>query len=212
MSHRIWFIALSALYFAAAVLNQTVAQQFLKAGPVLVLILMLNSRTDGVRMLRIGLIFSLMGDVLLLFQPQLFIPGLIAFLIAHVCYIWAFIQRDRTENLIGYVPFLVIGLIYFNIISDNLGAMYAPVLIYVIVITGMMWRAWRQRDWQSGRGRIAFFGSLLFAVSDGILAWNLFVEPIPFGTLWIMMTYWGAQLLIFESAITPSTEASRTAP
>ena len=45
--------------------------------------------------LRLGLLLSLLGDIALLWPQQGFLPGLIAFLLAHIAYIVAFTREHR---------------------------------------------------------------------------------------------------------------------
>ena len=47
------------------------------------------------RALRIGLLLSLLGDIALLWPQQGFLPGLVAFLLAHIAYIVAFTREHR---------------------------------------------------------------------------------------------------------------------
>ncbi|MFD2454334.1 lysoplasmalogenase family protein [Ideonella paludis] len=42
-----------------------------------------------------GLVLSLGGDIALLWPEQGFLPGLVSFLLAHLCYLWAFTRRQR---------------------------------------------------------------------------------------------------------------------
>ena len=52
------------------------------------------------RLLLIGLVLCLLGDVCLVFQqPKLFLAGLIAFLLGHVFYIFAFFSVTRMTML-----------------------------------------------------------------------------------------------------------------
>src|ERR1700733_14563430 len=55
----------------------------------------------------IGLGLSLVGDICLIFDKQLFLPGLIVFLLAHFCYIAAFYQLPNGPNAIySAIPFI----------------------------------------------------------------------------------------------------------
>jgi uncharacterized membrane protein YhhN len=50
------------------------------------------------------------------------------------------------------------------------------------------------------RSSLYTLGAALFVISDLILAWNLFVEPISHAGAMIMTTYYFAQWLIFIRA------------
>jgi len=100
----------------------------------------------------IGLIFSLGGDILLMLPFDLFVPGLISFLIAHLVYIYAF-KGDRPWRF-AWLPTLV-SFLYsagiFMILAPGLGDMTIPVIAYIIVILTMAYMAWDQ--WDQNRGR-----------------------------------------------------------
>lgn len=153
-----------------------------------------------------ALVFSMLGDFLLLF-PNLFLYGLGAFLITHLCYILAFkltqnhgfnplnINFVRTffYNLPIYIP---AAFVYF-LIRKNLLELQIPVIIYIMVITMMVTMA-RERF---RRTNVASFwqvliGALLFLVSDAIIALNRFYQPIQDSGILVMGTYIVAQLLI----------------
>ncbi|WP_194776664.1 lysoplasmalogenase [Pararhodonellum marinum] len=153
-----------------------------------------------------ALLFSLMGDILLLF-PNLFLYGLGAFFMAHICYIIAFkICQAQTNilkgvnfiklffyNLVFYIP---AAFVYF-LIRNNLQQMKIPVILYIIVILTMVTTA-RERFKRTNTSSFwqVMVGASLFYISDGILALNLFFQPIQDGGIMIMGTYILAQLLI----------------
>ena len=153
-----------------------------------------------------ALFFSWFGDILLLWS-ELFIYGLGAFLMAHVCYIigfrlaqepegrpdsWHFI-RLFTYNLPIY---LVAGWIFY-FIYPNLGGLKIPVIAYLLVIIGMVTTA-RARFKNTNPASFwqVFIGALLFLCSDGILAMARFYSDFPEAGILIMGTYASAQLLL----------------
>ncbi|MFP2956262.1 lysoplasmalogenase [Myxococcus sp. 1LA] len=150
-----------------------------------------------------GLALSLLGDVLLDVGPGLFLPGLVAFLLAHVSYVVGYVSVERAPRWGRAVPFafLAVGASFF--LWPYLGAMSVPVTVYVAVICTMTWRAWAM--WGSpalprrAQG-FALAGALLFAVSDGLLSLKLFVRPLPGSGYAIMVFYWAAQVCIALSA------------
>ena len=86
-----------------------------------------------------ALICSVGGDVFLMFDdqnPNYFIMGLIAFLLAHVMYILVYLKQRNTKR--KPLPFILFLIIYasglFYLIKDGLGAMLIPVIIYMFVI------------------------------------------------------------------------------
>lgn len=146
----------------------------------------------------LGLLFSLMGDVLLMLPSNLFLPGLVSFLIAHVFYILAFSkgQNLRLQNL-SWWPFLLFGVLIVGFMMPSLGEMTIPVLAYMIVILTMGWRAyerWSQR--KTVEAKWALIGAILFIVSDTALGINRFRLPFELATLVVLGTYFPAQWLI----------------
>jgi uncharacterized membrane protein YhhN len=153
-----------------------------------------------------GLIFSLLGDTLLLF-PGMFLYGLGAFLMTHICYIIAFkLTQTHTFNLLKVnfikififnLPIYIVAAFVYFLIHSNLYGLKIPVIIYIMVIV-MMVTISRERFGGTNASSFwqVFIGALLFLVSDGILALNRFFQPIPDAGVMIMGTYMVAQLLI----------------
>lgn len=153
-----------------------------------------------------ALVFSLIGDVLLLF-PNLFLYGLGAFLIAHMCYIVAFkitqhfqfnFKKVNFIKLFFYnLPIYIPGAFIYFLINPNLYHLRTPVVIYLITIL-MMASIARERFKRTPAASFwqVFIGAVLFMVSDGILALDMFWQPITDAGVLIMGTYILAQLLI----------------
>jgi uncharacterized membrane protein YhhN len=152
-----------------------------------------------------GLALSWVGDVALMF-PGGFLAGLVAFLLAHLAYLWAFTRRVRL--LADWRPwagwYLVAGGVLWQLWPGVGGALRVPVVAYVLCLASMAaqaacwWLAVR-RTGLAPFARRAALGGALFVASDATLAWNRFLEPVPAAALWILGTYWAAQLLIAAS-------------
>jgi uncharacterized membrane protein YhhN len=149
-----------------------------------------------------GLWFSLIGDVALLWPQQGFVPGLVAFLIAHVLYIVAFTREHRfaaqPAALAAYA--LVAGTILAMLWRDIPAGLRIPVAAYVFALTAMAAQAavvgLRAQGSDVRRAHGLMIGGALFMVSDTVLAINRFALPLPAAGLWILATYWAAQWLI----------------
>lgn len=157
------------------------------------------------RFIRIGLVLSLAGDVFLLWPTQGFLPGLIAFLLAHLAYIAAFCVpvKFAARPLVFVAYAAVAALILSQLWPGVPSALRLPVLAYVACLATMAAQAaaW----WRSSAGmgaldvplaRAAAAGGALFMVSDSLLAINKFALPLPLSSLWILLTYWAAQWCI----------------
>lgn len=168
----------------------------------------------------IGLVWSLAGDVLLMF-PQYFIGGLVCFLIAHLAYIVAFTDGVR----LGVRPliwgaFLVLGAGIVWILWPGLPVgLRVPVLAYAIALATMAAQAiTRQQVVGAGQGaqhaaatsaRIAAVGAVLFLVSDALLSYGRFRQSLPCSPLLVLGTYYAAQWCIARSVNLRSQGASR---
>ncbi|HUH29236.1 lysoplasmalogenase [Gelidibacter sp.] len=149
-----------------------------------------------------ALVFSLMGDVLLMFvdqSPNFFMFGLVSFFLAHVFYIVIFWRHRNTKiNSIGLISILgiyAIGLFY--ILRNSLGDLLVPVLFYIIIILIMVITAFlRQGKVSKISFILVFLGAILFVISDSILALNKFYIPLRFSSISIMLTYALAQYFI----------------
>ena len=79
--------------------------------------------------------------------------------------------------------------------------MKVPVAIYTITIALMGWLALENVLATGISIRwLAAAGALVFIFSDATLAWNRFLRPVTNAPVWILSSYYGAQLLIALSA------------
>jgi len=151
-----------------------------------------------------ALVFSLFGDILLLFEandPLFFIFGLVAFLLAHVFYIIAFNYLRIKENIrfkvLFFIPVLLYYLLLIAILYRHLNEMKIPVMIYGFAISLMLVMAAHLSGIKNTfLGKVVFFGALLFIISDSILAFNKFYKPWDQASIMIMLSYGLAQLFI----------------
>ncbi len=151
-----------------------------------------------------GLLFSLVGDIFLMLPMDLFIAGLVSFLIAQLIYIYAFRSgRSSQFKFLTILPFVLYGAFMYIILLPGLNGMEIPVAAYIVVILVMAWQAWDQ--WRHVRARwalLAFIGAVLFVISDNILALNRFGEPFIAARALTLSTYYSAQWLISNSNYT----------
>lgn len=162
------------------------------------------------RWIRIGLWFSLAGDVFLMWPQQGFLPGLVSFLLAHLAFIVAFTRRvplvARSQPFALYA--LVAAVLLAQLWPDVPAALRLPVLAYVACLATMAAQAgvvWLVARGSAGEmlARNAALGGILFMASDTLLAFNRFSAPIPLSALLILATYWAALGLIAASLRAP---------
>jgi uncharacterized membrane protein YhhN len=150
------------------------------------------------RWVLVGLGLSLAGDVALLWPQQGFLPGLIAFLLAHLAYLVAFTRVRRLAAQAAPFVFYagVAGAILALLWPGVPPALRVPVLAYVVFLAAMAAQAavlWRAGE---ARGATLAAGGALFVASDALLATNKFTTPLPAASLLILATYWAAQWCI----------------
>lgn len=142
-----------------------------------------------------ALLFSALGDILLAFEGNnYFIYGLGAFGLAHIMYINAFLSNGLVWKKRSYflLFFIAYGLTIEFILFPNLGKMLIYATIYLILLMSLGISSVLSRD----RDYLVISGAVLFIISDSIIAFNTFYIHVPYSSLWIMATYYPAQLLI----------------
>lgn len=208
MNRKLLFAAIicsgAGYLFALAGENMT-ARWILKPGTIILMILFAttirNVTTTYKNLIISGLFLSAIGDsFLLLSGNSWFTFGLVAFLIAHLVYVSAFMTRSRFSpfHLLALIPisiyaFLLLRGLHGGIFASGNNGLWIPVLVYVIVISIMIWSA------VISRNRVAIAGAILFFLSDSLLAWNMFVTSVSWAGYGVMILYYTAQFLIAKS-------------
>lgn len=216
MNKRSW-IFLVILVLAVNIIGRILNDQWIDyvSKPLIVILLAAYffSQTNAVssrikKWVAAALFFSWAGDILLMFERNnevFFIPGLCAFLVAHIFYIIFFHQVRVKEQVRSNVWLLVIVVIYYaaliSFLSPYLGALKLPVRIYGIVISFMLMLAMHMlfiKNKIAGKWMMA--GALLFIISDSALAINKFYQAFELADILVILTYGLAQLFIVEGA------------
>ena len=154
-----------------------------------------------------ALFFSWCGDLLLQAQ-NLFIPGLLSFLLAHVFYIIFFYRVGRyKKGLVQQRPLLVLPVILYIglllwVLFPYLGQLKIPVVLYSVTIGTMLLMAVNTRGKVNEKTSALFIaGATLFVLSDSILAIQLFMFKNLALSLCVMATYAAAQYLMVNAAL-----------
>jgi uncharacterized membrane protein YhhN len=173
--------------------------------PVLCLLLLALRHGRGAypRALAAGFLASATGD-LLLDLPGLFLQGLLAFLVAHLCYATAFTLESRRLALARALPFAaLVGTILAGL-WPGLGSLRLPVAVYACGFLLTLWRAAACLG-ATVRGRraelLALLGALAFAASDSLIGLTRFRGPLPGAGTAILSLYWTGQALIAASVV-----------
>lgn len=141
-----------------------------------------------------GLIFSLLGDLFLLYPNKYFNNGLYSFLMAHILYVFAF-NQNVSEYCFGVAAVIVVFvLVVVKYLAPKLGAMKYPVILYIVVISAMLYSG-LNFDRQLLTITSVSIGAILFTISDTVLAFNKFYKKFSFAEPIILSTYFVAQLM-----------------
>ncbi|WP_448111551.1 lysoplasmalogenase [Pseudomonas lini] len=180
-----------------------------KPMPVLALLGWLHDAppSDYRRWISLGLIFSLVGDVLLAWPQDLFVFGLGAFLVAHLAYLKAYLSDCRRLALLPLILALSIGAVLLGIlIANGLGPLLIPVIVYGLAISAMLWRALARlgTDVPKRSALLAAAGAGAFVFSDSVIGINRFVMPFHAAPYVIILSYWLGQWGIAASTFSQS--------
>lgn len=150
----------------------------------------------------IGLVFSLLGDIFLMLPGDRFVPGVGAFFCAHLAYIVGFRIGDHSAFGLAAGAVLVlafvltIGMRILRAVREKAPEFGTPVSAYVAVISVMVAAA------IATGAPLAIAGAVVFMASDTLIAWNRFVEPMPWAGVAIMVTYHAGQAMLVLSLAT----------
>lgn len=210
---RIGIIVMGFIYIFLIPSEPTIVKLIFKVIPIALIIYYAYIQSQPHKTLThnlviIGLLFSIVADGSIIYS---FIAGLIFFFIAHVFYIGAFARQFQFSILraSSIIPLILVSIWIGNGLINGLQQnkeedLLIPVLLYIIIIMTMCWLAIMTKNiW-------ATIGSILFVISDSILAWNKFVTPITNEEALVMITYYAAQLFIAHSLRTLVQKKERT--
>lgn len=147
----------------------------------------------------IGLAICSIGDACLIWHEH-FVHGMLAFGIGHCFYIYAFGFQPLGLS-IGVVLYALSAIVLVTILPhiDN-PEIFFGMPVYSFLLVTMAWRTLVQafsgpEAWQ-GHKLIAALGAVLFLISDTLVSVHDLQFPIPNGQVYIMGTYYAAQLFI----------------
>ena len=147
---------------------------------------------------------SLAGDVALMLPINAFVPGLACFLVAHLCFL-ALFRRGVPwfPSRVALLATLGTGAAMLLWMAPGLRdpALRIAVPVYVGVIALMAAQAIGLATLRRDAGAVAVaVGTAVFMLSDSLIAVNRFVTPLALPGLWILCTYYLAQVLIVLNA------------
>ncbi|XP_012523541.1 lysoplasmalogenase-like protein TMEM86A [Monomorium pharaonis] len=161
-----------------------------------------------------GLVFSCIGDALLVW-PNCFTAGMCMFAVAQIMYILAFGFKPLNLTL-GALLYMSCAIVIYILMAGLDGVLVIGVPIYTILVTTMAWRA---------IARVQFFeelwtwtklcsciGGICFLISDTLLGFHNFHNPLPYAQVSIMLTYYAAQLGITLSTVDSKNNSNNRVP
>jgi uncharacterized membrane protein YhhN len=159
----------------------------------------------------LGILFSLVGDVLLSFE-KMFLPGLVAFLFAHISYVTGFKEEILTITAWSLILAVFIAINVGRLLRRIVGGMrtkgentlVTPVILYGTVISVMLYAAMStvyNPAWKTSAAFFVSLGAFLFCASDTVLAWNNFVAPVKNGRAWNILLYYLGQIGLIAGVI-----------
>ena len=171
-------------------------------GAVTILILLLS----------LSLILSWGGDVSLMYEGNnYFILGLTLFLLAHLSYTYLFLKSiDFKIRLrpIHVLPMVLYSAVFLSIILPKSGPLTIPVTIYALVITIMALGAMARFERTTRKSfNFVFIGSLIFVLSDSLLAYSKFSSSFTGDGALVMLTYVLAQYLIVDGVLSANAQS-----
>jgi uncharacterized membrane protein YhhN len=199
----LFYAVTGVLFIVSHYLNLTIPAFVTKTliMPPLMVIFILNLKVGSNRLHKFmfaGLFFSWIGDVLLV----MFMAGLGGFLLSLLMYAFVFFATPGKNEVFHsrfylIIPVLLYGFAMGFYLYDHLGEMRLPVVVYETVMISMLAGAVSRIGKVNRTSYVMVLsGSILFIISDSVLAVNKFVDPVLLSTLIIMGTYIAAQWLI----------------
>ncbi len=161
----------------------------------------------------VGLLFCLLGDVLLMLRSRFFIPGLFSFLVGQIWYMVAIHQTPLPGDWYAYFGSGVILLIAFFPVFEIVRtirrrngpkSLITAVVLYSLVEGILLISAsltFYKSTWYIEHALILTVGAALFVISDVMLGFDRYVRPVPHGRTLVHFTYHLAQGMIAFAAV-----------
>ncbi|MBN1112106.1 MAG: lysoplasmalogenase [Bacteroidales bacterium] len=177
--------------------------------PIIALYVIMTRGYANNHLLLAALFCGFAGDIALMWESKrkFFKIGLISFLIGHIIYIYLSLKiitdiNVSKQNGLLLLVLIVIGAVSFLTIRKKLSSLSPLVIAYISTILILLFISINiyQNGTFTHRTEL-LAGTVLFAISDSLLAQWVFNKNIPKAPVLIMATYVPAQLLIILSLI-----------
>jgi uncharacterized membrane protein YhhN len=157
--------------------------------------------------------FSWVGDIFLMFSHRgeyFFFAGVGGFFLAQLTYIFIFTKYSEHAAR-GYLERnMIIGFLFLGYAAGIIyllypgleGLMRPVIMIYALSLIGMSMMALNRKGRVNQTSfLLVFLGSVLFVLSDSMIALDRFYREMPMSGFWIMLTYIAAQYLIMRGLV-----------
>jgi len=197
------FLAIAGDYTAQSESRFTYVYSILKSIPVLLMAQRVHRSSSAARNKRFqglvaaGLLVCSIADFAIDVD---FLFGLLTLLFGHLCFCAAFTLANPIVGLARAPPIFGYATVVYSILFPRLGQLAIPTGVYVAVIAVTMWRA-TLVGLNKPVGRTIALGTMLFALSDTLIALDKFVNRIENARYVILGTYWLGQFLIAQGAL-----------
>jgi uncharacterized membrane protein YhhN len=176
------------------------------AKPAVVIFMMLWSYMvsgwqGGMLWFGLGLVFSLGGDVALLFSARWFLLGLSSFLVAHIMFIIGFNVPIPEFSPISAAIAIIVGVTGARLLRairagvarmPGAKTMMPATLVYGTALCLMLLSAFLtffNSAWSDSASLCAASGAALFFTSDSMLSYDRFVKKLDHARFWVHLTY-----------------------
>ena len=149
----------------------------------------------------LGLIFSLGGDVFLLFPARWFMAGLGSFLLAHIAFIIGFNSPLPGFNLFSLIMAVLVAVLASQVLKvirpgvarlPSARVMVPATMAYGTGLSLMLLSTLItlfSTAWLPDAAICAAIGGGFFFISDSTLSYDRFVKKLPHGRFWVHVTY-----------------------
>jgi len=152
--------------------------------------------------LLMALISCLLGDIFLL-NDDYFVYGLVAFLIGHLLFCYAFVSIGGVKFYLTPLFILsTVALSFYLYLLPTLGSFAVPVAIYNSVIVLMAWQGINLLIWnKSWFTACIALAAVIFMISDSVIAIDKFIIPFSGSSAIILPLYWLSISMLSYSGI-----------
>ena len=201
------FVGVSAIHLWGQINGYSILADTTKAMVIPTLGIWAFIRYNPSKRYGIALFFSWIGDLLLIPDgTSFFMIGIVSFLLTQLLYCHLMMQRlegnfkQQFTKKKALLPLILLGSYLIGILGlmgGSLGPLLFPVTLYAtaLSITGFL-GILIARENPKKEANILALGTLLFVLSDSMIAFDAFFFNTPQFTYWIMATYVPAQYCI----------------